>query len=157
LHEEKPLKFASCNSALERLTRACAAVALLAASASLAQATPATAARTRPVPAQQKPRAASPRQNVRPPPARQPNATRPPTAPSTPGVKPPQTAKPPFEEALPSPQAPPPVDTTRPPPSLPRAPRQKMRACAEEWQLIKGESKGSLPMWRDFATECLTR
>jgi hypothetical protein len=32
-----------------------------------------------------------------------------------------------------------------------------MRACAEEWDRMKRESKEGLPTWRDFATECLTR
>jgi hypothetical protein len=32
-----------------------------------------------------------------------------------------------------------------------------MRACAEEWDQMKRESKEGLPMWRDFATECLAR
>lgn len=49
-----------------------------------------------------------------------------------------------------------PVDTSVPPPSLPRASREKMRACADEWKKMKLEKSG-LPMWRDFATSCLTR
>lgn len=51
----------------------------------------------------------------------------------------------------------PPLDTSLPPPSLPRAPREKMRACAEEWEKMKRATKTGLPMWRDFATGCLTR
>ena len=51
----------------------------------------------------------------------------------------------------------PPVDTSIPPPSLPRASRERMRACAEEWGKMKMAAKGGLPMWREFATGCLTR
>jgi hypothetical protein len=32
-----------------------------------------------------------------------------------------------------------------------------MRACAEEWEKMKRGAKVHLPMWRDFATGCLTR
>jgi hypothetical protein len=32
-----------------------------------------------------------------------------------------------------------------------------MRACAEEWDKKKRASSAGLPMWRDFATRCLTR
>lgn len=49
------------------------------------------------------------------------------------------------------------VDTSAPPPSLPRASRERMRACAEEWEGKKRATKVGLPMWRDFATECLKR
>ena len=101
----------------------------------------------------------SPPQEVGQPPARQPRATRPPTVVSpAPSAKPvPQTPQPPSVDALSPPQTPPPVDTSQPPPTLPRAPREKMRACAEEWDRMKRESKDGLPMWRDFATGCLTR
>lgn len=51
----------------------------------------------------------------------------------------------------------PPVDTSVPPPTLPRATRERMRACAEEWGKKKRASNAGLPMWRDFATGCLTR
>ncbi len=51
----------------------------------------------------------------------------------------------------------PPVDASAPPPSLPRAPRERMRACAEEWTAFKQKTKSALPMWREFATGCLTR
>lgn len=51
----------------------------------------------------------------------------------------------------------PPIDTSKPPPLLPRASREQMRACAEEWDALKRKTKTGLPMWRDFATECLTR
>ncbi len=50
----------------------------------------------------------------------------------------------------------PPPDTTRPPPMLPQATREKMRECANEWARLKMETRGSLPMWRDFAGKCLT-
>lgn len=152
LREEKPLKIGSRNSSLSRLARASAiaAGALLAASVSFAQVKPATPTpptRARSGPAQQKE------------PARQPRATRPPTVVSpTPSAKPvPQTPRPPGGDALSPPQAPPAVDSSQPPPTLPRAPREKMRACAEEWDRMKRESKEGLPMWRDFATQCLTR
>lgn len=164
LREEKPLKIGSRNSSLSRLARASAiaAGALLAASVSFAQVKPATPTppvRARSGPAQQKQRTPSPPQKVGQPPARQPRATRPPTVVSpAPSAKPvPQTPQPPSVDALSPPQAPPPVDTSQPPPTLPRAPREKMRACAEEWDRMKRESKDGLPMWRDFATECLTR
>jgi hypothetical protein len=160
LREEKTLKIGARNSSLSRLARALAiaAGALLAASVSFAQVKPATPTpptRARSGPAQQKQRTPSPPQE----PARQPRATRPPTVVSpTPSAKPaPQTPRPPGGDALSPPQAPPAVDTSQPPPTLPRAPREKMRACAEEWDRMKRESKDGLPMWRDFATQCLTR
>jgi hypothetical protein len=160
--EEKPLKIGSRNSSLSRLARtaAIAAGALFAASASFAQVKPATPTpptRARSGPAQQKQRALSPQQDVRKPSARQPGATRPPTV-APPSAKPaPRTPPPLVVDPLPPPQAPPPVDVSQPPPALPRAPREKMRACAEEWDRMKRESKEGLPMWRDFATKCLTR
>lgn len=164
LREEEPLKIGSRNSSLSRL--ACvstiAAGALLAASVSFAQikpATPTPPTRMRSGPAQQKQRPPSPQPDVGRPPARQPRATRPPTVVSpTPSAKPvPQTPRAPSVDALSPPRTPPPVDISQPPPTLPRAPREKMRACAEEWDRMKRESKDGLPMWRDFATECLTR
>jgi hypothetical protein len=48
-------------------------------------------------------------------------------------------------------------DTSRPPPSLPPAPRAKMRECAEAWAKLKMETRGTPPLWRDFAGQCLTR
>jgi hypothetical protein len=51
----------------------------------------------------------------------------------------------------------PPIDTSTPPPTLPRASRERMRACAEEWAKLKRGANANLPMWRDFATGCLTR
>jgi hypothetical protein len=40
---------------------------------------------------------------------------------------------------------------------LPRAPRERMHACAVEWAKLKLETKAALPAWRDFAAKCLTR
>jgi len=158
LREEKPLKIGSRNSSLTRVARevAIAAGALLTASASLAQVKPAAPIPpTRSAPAPQRQGTPAPQQEVRQP-ARQPSSQD--AVPATPTAKPaPQPAQPPGVSTLPPPQAPPPVDTSQPPPSLPRAPRAKMRACAEEWDRMKRESKEGLPMWRDFATECLTR
>jgi hypothetical protein len=51
----------------------------------------------------------------------------------------------------------PPPDTSAPPPMLPQATREKMRGCANEWSRLKMETRGPLPMWRDFAGKCLTR
>lgn len=64
------------------------------------------------------------------------------------------------KDARPTPPAsntPAPLDTSVPPPSLPRASREKMRACADEWAKKKMATTTGLPMWRRFATECLTR
>jgi hypothetical protein len=51
----------------------------------------------------------------------------------------------------------PPPDVSAPPPLLPRASRERMRACAEEWEKKKRGATAPLPMWREFATGCLTR
>ena len=51
----------------------------------------------------------------------------------------------------------PPPDTTRPPPRLPEAPREKMRACAIEWSKLKLEARDPMPLWRDFGAQCLKR
>lgn len=51
----------------------------------------------------------------------------------------------------------PPLDTSAPPPMLPRASRERMHACAEEWEKKKRTSSAALPMWRTFATDCLKR
>ncbi len=51
----------------------------------------------------------------------------------------------------------PPPDLSQPPPTLPAASHEKMRACAEEWSKIKMERPPPLPPWRDFAGKCLTR
>ena len=51
----------------------------------------------------------------------------------------------------------PPPDTTRPPPRLPEAPREKMRACALEWSKLKLEAHDPMPLWRDFGAQCLKR
>lgn len=155
------MKFGSRNFSLVRSAVAIAAAVLLSESAPLAQVkttTPTPPARIRSGPAQQKQRSPAPQQSVRQPQRRQPNATQAPSEPKAPSVKPaPQTVQPTAPTALPPPQAPPPVDASQPPPSLPRASREKMRACAEEWDRMKRESKDGLPMWRDFATDCLTR
>ena len=50
-----------------------------------------------------------------------------------------------------------PIDSSTPPPSLPRASRARMRACAEEWTRKKLLARSDLPRWRDFATSCLTQ
>ena len=51
----------------------------------------------------------------------------------------------------------PPPDTTRPPPRLPEAPREKMRACALEWSKLKLEAHDPMPLWREFGAQCLKR
>ena len=51
----------------------------------------------------------------------------------------------------------PPPDTTKPPPRLPEAPREKMRACALEWSKLKLEARDPMPSWRDFGARCLKR
>ncbi len=51
----------------------------------------------------------------------------------------------------------PPPDTTRPPPRLPEAPRDKMRACALEWSKLKLQAHDPMPLWRDFGAQCLKR
>jgi len=51
----------------------------------------------------------------------------------------------------------PPPDPARPPPRLPEAPREKMRACAIEWSKLKLEARDPMPLWRDFAAQCLKR
>jgi len=66
----------------------------------------------------------------------------------------PVQSEPPKARLLPAPAPP---DTSMPPPRLPPASREKMRACAVEWAKLKLETHGPLPLWRDFAGECLTR
>jgi len=51
----------------------------------------------------------------------------------------------------------PPPDLSKPPPELPAAPREKLRACADEWTQFKATHPDPLPMWREFAAGCLTR
>ena len=51
----------------------------------------------------------------------------------------------------------PPVDTSKPPPMLPRASRAQMHGCADEWRAMKMAKSEGLPMWRQFAMQCLTR
>lgn len=80
-----------------------------------------------------------------------PLATKP--APAAPAPRAP-SIPPPAVQSLPDY---PPPDTSVPPAMLPRAPRERMRSCAAEWSRRKLESKGGLPLWRDFATECLTK
>jgi len=50
-----------------------------------------------------------------------------------------------------------PVDPSTPPPTLPRASRQAMRRCTLEWEKMKREGHVGAPMWREFATGCLTK
>jgi len=73
--------------------------------------------------------------------------TQPPRRSSSEGVT---VVKPPLKAS-------PPPDTSVPPPKLPPAPREKMHACAIQWSKLKLETQKSLPMWRDFASQCLTR
>lgn len=75
---------------------------------------------------------------------------------------PPQPAKPlpiakPQEPAPPPLAELPPLDTSVPPPMLPRASRERMRFCALEWEKRKMATKNGLPPWRDFAAKCLTQ
>lgn len=71
------------------------------------------------------------------------------------------TAKPAQAGAAPAPAAQlpplPPIDTTKPPPMLPRASREQMHACAEQWHEMKMSSMQDLPMWRHFAAGCLAQ
>jgi hypothetical protein len=86
-------------------------------------------------------------------------ARRAPRAPAPPRRPPEQRApQPPAVEAPPA-TAPelPPLDTSAPPPSLPRASRERMRQCATQWMKIKQEGRAGGTSWRDFATRCLTR
>jgi hypothetical protein len=75
--------------------------------------------------------------------------------------EPPRAASPersePSRPPLPPPVALPPVDPSIPPPTLPRASREAMRRCALEWERMKREGHAGPPMWREFATKCLTR
>lgn len=93
--------------------------------------------------------------------AQKPPATKPgtskPSAPTTPqgAVKQPPAAPPADAGAALAPL--PPIDTSTPPPMLPRASRERMRICAEEWEKHKRASRAAQPLWRNFATECLTR
>jgi hypothetical protein len=65
---------------------------------------------------------------------------------SVPVTRPPQTQRVVF----------PPPDVSKPPPMLPGASREKMRACADEWSKLKMEQNAP-PLWRDFAGRCLSR
>jgi hypothetical protein len=91
-----------------------------------------------------RPKAGHPSPPRRPAPPQAPEADAPPNAGGKPAPPPPSTNLPPL-------------DTSVPPPMLPRAPRERMRVCAGEWEKRKLEAKAGLPLWRDFATRCLTR
>lgn len=81
-----------------------------------------------------------------------------PNAPAPAARMSPPAPTPPVQGPTPKPLSPEqPIDTSKPPPSLPRASRERMRACADEWSAMKRKTRTGLPMWRDFATECLTR
>ncbi|WP_166143840.1 hypothetical protein [Methylosinus sp. RM1] len=86
-------------------------------------------------------------------------ARRAPRAPTPPKRPPEQRApQPPAMEAPPAmPQELPPLDTSTPPPSLPRASRERMRQCATQWMKIRQEGRTAGTSWREFATRCLTR
>ncbi len=154
------------NSSFTRLRKGAAAAicAMAAFGASLAQGQPAATTPTPPnraAPAQLKQRQSAPT----PAPDQQKQKPTPPRRPASPQQPAGATVHAPTSAPKATPAAvapvPPnmsaPVDTSQPPPSLPRAPRDKMRACAEEWDKMKRESNSGLPMWRDFATDCLTR
>jgi hypothetical protein len=77
----------------------------------------------------------------------------PPTPPRRPDAPTPSQAEPtpaPMTEL-------PPLDASLPPPSLPRAPRERMRLCATQWLKIRQDGQTNGTGWRDFATKCLTR
>lgn len=82
--------------------------------------------------------------SIAPTPAKKLDSLKPAQAPATP---PPATPLPPL----------PPIDTTKPPPMLPRASREQMHACAEQWHEMKMSSTQDLPMWRHFAARCLAQ
>jgi len=86
-------------------------------------------------------------------------ARRAPRTPAPPRRPPEQRApQPPAAETPPAaPPQLPPLDTTTPPPSLPRASRERMRQCAMQWMKIKQEGRAGGTSWREFATRCLTR
>jgi hypothetical protein len=75
---------------------------------------------------------------------------------------PPRRPSPPRQQDIARPPAPPtpelpPLDTSAPPPSLPRASRERMKLCAMRWLKLRQERQTSGTTWREFATECLTR
>jgi len=80
--------------------------------------------------------AAPPKQRLTPPTAIAPNST-------SAQEKPPQPLASPYAEPL--------------FPSLPAAPRSRMRDCGREWQEMKKTGQAKELTWRDFATTCLTR
>ncbi|WP_281927420.1 hypothetical protein [Methylocystis iwaonis] len=131
--------------------------------ASLLAAAPAFAQQTQPTqpaaPRQPKSQAAKPKAPataVQKSPATKPGTAKPSTPTTPQGVVKQPPAAPPADAG--APLAPlPPVDTSTPPPMLPRAARERMRICAEEWEKHKRASRAAQPLWREFATECLTR
>jgi hypothetical protein len=40
---------------------------------------------------------------------------------------------------------------------LPKASRERMHACAIEWEKYKMSAKPPMTIWRDYAARCLTR
>ncbi|WP_428988370.1 hypothetical protein [Methylocapsa aurea] len=85
-------------------------------------------------------------------------ARRAPRAPTPPRRPLEQHAPQPAPEAPPAaPRELPPLDTSTPPPSLPRASRERMRQCASQWMKIRQEGRTVGTSWREFATRCLTR
>ncbi|OAI28729.1 hypothetical protein A1351_11590 [Methylosinus sp. R-45379] len=92
----------------------------------------------------------------RPPHAAARRATRAPAPPRRPPEQ--RAPQPPAVETPPAPpQELPPLDTSTPPPSLPRASRERMRQCATQWMKIRQEGRTAGTSWREFATRCLTR
>jgi hypothetical protein len=87
---------------------------------------------------------------------KQPTAPPPPQA-TTPAPRSGASVTPAIGESAPKLPPMPPIDTSKPPPSLPRASREKMRACAEEWDELKRRTRVGELTWRVFATKCLTR
>lgn len=87
-------------------------------------------------------------------PPRRPPSQQPLQPPAPPPVGAGPFGAPPAAGARPEPLSP---DTSVPPPTLPRASRQRMHACAVDWQKIKQEGQTGGTSWREFATKCLTR
>ena len=75
------------------------------------------------------------------------------------GAKPPQVPLAPSPATAPTTPLPPlpPIDTSKPPPMLPRASREQMHACADQWHEMKMSPTQNLPMWRHFAARCLAQ
>jgi len=125
----------SCASILPRSACAAVLVSLCAAAA---------AAAPDPAPSSDRPHVQQRRAPRAPPPPRRPPEQR---APQPPAVEAPPAA----------PRELPPLDTSVPPPSLPRASRERMRQCAMQWMKIKQEGRAVGSSWREFANRCLTR